>query len=367
MKKSIFAISRLFLAFGLFTGCSNGSDSSTLFIPVTNSTSNSTTKNNTTTEETIKEFTLTFDGNYPFDTSTRYVNNKIVYASEWTENGFTYFFDKTYYNEQESKKGTAITLEKSPYGYSKYKKESNTIFAIVQEFEFNHYNTSKDDSGTSYRTGDSITLIKDTTLYCFYSDKAASTGGSNGTAIDFNEGLTYDMKVGETLTFNNMINGQEYYFESNDSSVIECNDTNKTIKALSAGTVPVIAKSTSSGATLANCVINVTYGNTSGTSINTLLVGTWETSGTYSGSSYSGTITFNNDSTGNINYTVQNNTYSINFNWSSTESSGNKYLTISGTNLLSTGTKSITLSGNTLIIKEYIALGLPQNSNWSKQ
>jgi hypothetical protein len=112
--KKIFIISMLAALF--LSACDNSSNSSNDLAYLMSNTSNSTISNNNTSD-----FNLTFDANYPFNTDKSVNKNtgEITYASEFTENGKTFYYEPTYSGKQEAKKGGSITLEKSTtYNYS---------------------------------------------------------------------------------------------------------------------------------------------------------------------------------------------------------------------------------------------------------
>ena len=379
----------MMLAALLFAGCANDGDSgndaggntgNTTGNSGNNSGSNSTGNDNGDTN-TNTEYTLSFDKNFPYENikSPNYSSYKYTAKSpQFTENGNKYFYEleSSTDSEQPSKKGSTIELEKSPYAYYKCivlgeEVDDFTPNRRTKTYDFDHYNTKADDSGTSYKTGDKITLTSDTTLYCFYAASAENT------ALDFSVTRQYSMKVGETVEIARYFNDiYEIYISNSDeiSPYLEHtgNSTsgNSIYKAKSVGTVTVRAKDWDDNSRSWYCYITITADGFSGNSIEYQLLGTWK----YTDSSSNGTITLNADKTGHIKVTLQGSTVHDNsFTWSAYESkSGSttyQYLSISGTGISSLdGSHRITnIRTNRFTLNDYLAFGMPQQTTWNKQ
>jgi len=317
--------------------------------------------------------TLSFDANYPFEEEYyNFEKGEIVYPSEFTENGNTYYYDESYYGRQNSIEGSSITLEASPYAYSKLVRLDSNSFRRVKNFIFSYYNTKADGTGDSYRAGDRVTLSGDTTLYCFYEEEAANS------VLDFSKCSSYSLKVGETVNFSNYINDvTEFYFDSNmsnfDSSVVEISSGNdvKTITAKGVGTTTLTAKCwDESDSRKWYCTVTVTSDDFSGKGIEYKLLGTWK----YSGSSSSGTIVLNSDMTGHITATLQGSTVHDNdFTWSAYEAKNSsttyQFLTFSGTGVsaIDCDHQVTNIMSTRFTMKGYLAFGMPSETTWYKQ
>lgn len=369
MKKILFSLMTISVL--LLSSCANSSGSSG-----DDSTGTKANGNGVITGGgTGTNYTLSFDANYPFDSNSTYEENTgWSYASEFTENGNTYFYEISNTNtEQEAITGSTIKLEVSPYKYEKHVKLDANTSRSVKTYIFNHYNTKKDDSGSSYNAGENITLASDTVLYCFYAEE-----NSDDSVLDFSNVTSYSLKIGETVTLSKYINDvTEIYIDQNlydfDSNVAEITydkNNNIAVTAKSVGSTILTAKSWEDNNNKTwKCCITVTSNDFSGNGIEYKLIGTWKTSG----SNYSGTITFNADMTGYINVTLAGSSvHDTNFNWSASESgsgSSKRYsFTISNANDNLNGSHGIEdLRSNRFSLNEYFAFGMPKQTTWNKE
>lgn len=371
----------MMLAALIFAGCASDGDSGSSTGGNTNekgNTGNNTNSNPTGNNDTNTEYTLSFDKNFPYENikNPNYSSYKYTAKSpSFSENGNTYFYEleSSTDSEQQSKKGSTIELGKSPYAYYKCvvlgeETEDYTPNRRIKTFEFDHYNTKADDSGTSYKTGDNITLTSDTILYCFYS-------AAENAALDFTVTTQYSMKVGETIEIANYFNDvYETYISNSDeiSSYLERTGTstngNSIYTAKAVGTITVRAKDWNDDSKTWYCYITITADGFNGNSIEYKLLGVWEY--TKNNSTY-GTITLHANKTGHITTTLNGKKIFDNeFTWSASERTINstkyQYLDISnsGNSNLdgSFGLKDIRT--NRFTITDYLSFGMPKETTW---
>lgn len=310
-------------------------------------------------------YTLSFDVNYPFDASQTYdiSTGKTIYASEYTENDKTFYYEPSVNGTLANKTGRSITLEQNNFGYDFMLKENDSSSRYILSYKFDHYNTAKDDTGTSYKAGETINLSGDIKLYLFYD---LSKDWNEG--LDFSKTQFYSMKVGETVKIANYFDyTNEVYVDTNNQDIIEAQSQGMYL-AKKAGTTTLKAKifgSENSSPTW-QCTFYVTSDEGSGgSSLSTSLVGTWKCNG----SNYQGTITLYANGSGHIMTTLQGRTaHDTDFSWTVNEST--KSLTISGASgggkvngshgLEDVRSTRFTLTG-------YLAFGMPSRTTWTKQ
>ena len=115
MKKTVLMVSAL--AALLFASCANDDDNDATD---TTSQQQSTEQQRAETEQQTR-YTLTFDANYPFDNTYTYdhESKQVTYASEFTENDRTYFYQGDSTGKQEAITDSLSTvLPESPYSYT---------------------------------------------------------------------------------------------------------------------------------------------------------------------------------------------------------------------------------------------------------
>ena len=373
----------IMLAALIFAGCASDGDSDNVVSGDTNGNENTGNNGKSNSTEngdsyTDTEYILTFDKNFPYENIKNLDDSSYKYTAKspsFSEKGNTYFYEleSSTDSEQQSKKGSTIKLEKSPYVFYKCvilgeETEDYTPNRRIKTFEFDHYNTKADDSGTSYKAGDNITLTSDAILYCFYS-------AVENAALDFTVTTQYSMKVGETVEIENYFNDvYETYISNSDeiSSYLERTGTstngNSIYTAKAVGTITVRAKDWNDDSKTWYCYITITADGFSGNAIEYKLLGVWEY--TKNTSTY-GTITLHADKTGHITTTLNGTKiFDNDFTWSASERtfSSTKYqflhISNSGNSKLddSFGLKDVRT--NRFTITDYLSFGMPKETTW---
>lgn len=118
-------------------------------------------------------------------------------------------------------------------------------FDLLEEYEtelvskdFKTWNTLPYGSGTSYKTGQTINIVKDTTLYAQYEDKATSGITINKTAETIMKGDTLQLTAAITPADSK----DTILWETSDSSIATV-DKNGLVTGIENGTVVITAKS----------------------------------------------------------------------------------------------------------------------------
>jgi hypothetical protein len=123
---------------------------------------------------------------------------------------------------------------------------------------------------------------------------------------------------------------------------------------------------------------NISQDTTTSEGLKNFLIGTWTCSGTSVGRNYLGTIELKANMTGHINMTLGGDTiHNKDFTWtayttkytnSQTGYTTAKTLSISGANEGAIdGDHTITTGTNRFTLKDYLAFGMPQTTEWTKQ
>ena len=343
----------------LFSGCAENTEES-----------NTNNQNDTP----LVKYTLRFDINTPLDTNeyhweSAHVQNYIEPIEGSGYNPNAYSTGKEVPPEQKGTLNESFIIPN--YGVYWYKIDTNNHIIDYDSnnedaynYWFSHWNTASDNSGTSYKPGDTIQLTENITLYAVYLKKNSGFFSDDDTNIlDIYKTAEFAMIVGDTITLKPSWDiGDNCYYQitSNDFNAIEITDKILTAKSIGTAVVKMISNENPSRA--AYCSISVKDKDFEGTAIENILVGTW----TYKGSSFSGTLVLNSNKTGHVKATLNSSVVHDNdFTWKATPS----YIEISGTGESSLDKQHTieNLKSSSFTMNGYFCFGMPSTTTWKKQ
>ena len=304
-------------------------------------------QNDNPSSESTKEYTVSFDLNYPEDTD--------VYM----------FCDVTVNVPPASikaKSGQNITLPACSTEMTRYPR--NRYGEDGVGYEFDKWNTSADGNGTAYSAGTSFQLYSTVTLYATYKQKenSGSEDAEDVSALDFSTVSSYSMKVGDTVNLASLIGESSVYYEiQSGSDVVELGSGSLT--AIGPGSAIVKAVDWDDSSISWYCNITVSVEGFTGSSLDYKLIGRWA-----AGNSY---LFFDAEKTGELKvYKNGSLLQESTFTWSSLENSYGKYLILSNCSADYLEGKQYTItniSATILNLHGYLAFGSAQDTSWSKK